>query len=217
MRLVSLSEIDFTPGLDNLVQELDSGAIIQNNILLIRYHGISLHNFLKLSPLESIINLKEVIGNFAFNLWIGNYDRKDDDYSVDSRLYACSIDYSLSGPGFVEDLSHSVSIGAFFQTYDFNNTSDSGWALPDVLLRKLREMNPGEGFFSDIVKRIESVSDREIGKAFAGLHFYRLGSRESIETRYREFLRERRDGLRSAIRLWCSHGYPKGHRMQEQY
>ncbi|HPL63524.1 MAG TPA: hypothetical protein PK587_07140 [Syntrophales bacterium] len=120
MRLVSLSEIDFTPGLDNLVQELDSGAIIQNNILLIRYHGISLHNFLKLSPLESIINLKEVIGNFAFNLWIGNYDRKDDDYSVDSR-------------------------------------------------------------------------------------------------RYREFLRERRDGLRSAIRLWCSHGYPKGHRMQEQY
>lgn len=213
MCLVPLNRIEFSYGFNNLIEGLGSKVILQKSVLLTRYAGITLHNYLKLAPLDSIVNLDELTKSFAFNLWIGNYDRKEGDYSVNQDCRGYSIDYSLCGPGFVDDLD--LSIGAYFQSYDFRNSSDSGWALPDILLDWLRYQNPGEIFFSDIVGDIEGVSDRDIDDAFHGLKFHRMGTSKPINAAYKDYLKSRRDGLRSAVSTWCSHGYPKGHRMQE--
>jgi hypothetical protein len=212
VRLIDFREIDFSPEFDRMLDNLHD-IIIQNRLLLVRFGGISLKNFLKIAFIRDIRNLDAILLNFVFNLWFGNYDKKTDDYVIDSEFVCHSVDYSLSGPGFVPD--NRLSIGAYFQTYDFKHVWDSGWAIADPLIETIRDRGLGIEFFIPMVKQVEMIPDNAIRTAFDGLSFYRYGTGERIDDIFFGFLLERREGIREAVRAWCDAGYPKGERIPE--
>ncbi len=213
MRLVDFSEIGFTPDFDHMLDDVHD-VIIQDRLLIVRHSGITLHNYLKIAPISSIANLDDVIRNFVFNLWFGNYDKKADDYIVDNELICRSVDYSLSGPGFVPD--DHLSIGAYFQTYDYSRVWDTGWAIADPLLAVIRERQYSPEFFLPMIERIEGLSEDTIRAAFEGLAFFRYATRERIDSVWIRFLLERQAGLREAVARWCAEDYPKGTRIPEE-
>jgi hypothetical protein len=213
MRLIDFPRIGFSPEFDRMLDTV-SDMIIQDDLLITRFAGLSLHNYLKTSHAPRIRNLDDILRNFVFNLWFGNYDKKTDDYVVDNDLVCRSVDYSLSGPGF--DPDDRLSIGAYFQSYDFARPWDCGWAISDPFLEVIRERRLGPDFFLPMVERIESLTDATLRAAFEGLSFYRYGAAERIDEVYFRFLLDRQAGIREAVRLWCGEGWPKGIRIPEE-
>jgi len=62
---------------------LPKTKIVKNQtgeILLTDFKGVDMHRFLKLYSIDNIKNKDELLENFIFNLWVGNYDKKDSDY-----------------------------------------------------------------------------------------------------------------------------------------
>lgn len=211
--LVDFCHICFSPVLQKTLHELDE-PIIQDELLLVKFEGISLRNFLKIKKIGQLQNLEQLLHTFVFDLWIGNYDKKEADYVVNSDLIGHSVDHSLLGSGFVDD--YRLSIGAYFQTYDFANVTDAGLALCDPLLHEVRRMRCAVDFFNPMIEGIERLEKGSIQNAFAGLACYHFGTAKRIDDQFLNFLLERQRGLRKAISEWCDAGHPKGIRIPEE-
>ncbi|MEW5746316.1 MAG: hypothetical protein AB1805_12865 [Nitrospirota bacterium] len=211
VRLIDASQVAFSPAFDTFLTRYAEDTIMQRKLLLEEFGGLALENFLKIAKLSKIRNLEQVLHNLVFNVWIGNYDSKEHDYVVNNDLICHSIDYSLTGPGFVDD--YSLSIGAYFQTYDFDNVTDTGWAIADVLLDEIKHKRYTVDFFHPLISVIEGLDADTIKDAFKGLNFYRFGTTARINAAYIEFLLARKEKLRSAVNAWCEAHYPKGKRI----
>lgn len=182
-----------------------SDEIIKDNILITKFSGIPLNEFLKVNTLNDIENENQLLSNFVFNLWIGNYDKKNGDYVIDQNNRAWSVDYNLLGPGF-SDLS--LSLGGYARGYNFDNVAESGWCLGEVLIKYLREKTPVDIFNEEITK-IENLSETKIKKTFDGLTFYREGTNEVINDAFINYLIERRRTLKEKVDLWVKNGFPR--------
>src|SRR3989338_9003472 len=96
------------------ISGLDVAAIptkIDDRVCLTPFTGIALPEFLQCGQLHEIKNREAIFDNVVFNVWIGNYDRKDGDYVVSGDKKVHFIDYHLYGPGFTSDTL--LSIGAY--------------------------------------------------------------------------------------------------------
>jgi hypothetical protein len=209
--LIPLRDLEQTPLFNAIYKNLDGTEYFKNrSILATRYQGIRLEDFLAYSPIDQIRNLDQLIGNFVFNLWIGNYDKNDDSYVVNDDLIGYSIDYNLSGPGFWA--GPRLALGGYGQSFDMENPFDNGWAICPILARHLMTNKIGHDLFEPFFVQIESLSRDEIEAAFAGLGFFRHSSDISINHEYMGFLIERRGRLRKAVKEWYAAGLPRGYR-----
>lgn len=210
-KYIYFNQVEFTPLFDEFLKAINqSETVLQDKLLITRFSGITLSNFIKFSNIEKIKNLNQVLNNFTFNLWVGNYDKKDQDYVIDNDLICQSIDYNLSGPGFI--LNKNYALGAYAQSYDLDQVEDSGWVISPIFLNYIKQKNYKIDFFEEGIRKIENFSNDVIEECFKGLCFYRQSSKETINEEFIKFLVERKFKLRKAIKVWCESGYLRGQR-----
>lgn len=201
---------------DSLIKSFDFNLIVHprvnNNIFLTEYRGISLPEYLATHSFNSIQtsdikNKEEIIKSFVFNLWIGCYDSKDTDYLVDNEKNLISIDYHLSGPGFLA--SPKLSVGAWGEAFDLDNIEDTGWCGGgDKVLEYIRQTNSPLESYQVIINKILSLPKTQIKFVMRGLNFYNQGTSQKINNIYFNFLLERRPKLELAVRQWINARYP---------
>ena len=188
---------------------------IDNNIFLTRFRGISLSRFLNEGgKLQDIKNINEIFDNFIFNLWIGNYDRKDSDYTVGDDKKVYFIDYHLWGPGFKKNAD--LSLGAYAEAYSITDSSDTGWCIGSPnLIQFIKVQKISFDKFLPMIQRIEKLQDSKIKQAINRFRFYDEKNEDEINDTFLGFLLRRRYLLRPAIKTWIEAGYPKGHRPKD--
>lgn len=179
--------------------------IVKDGLQITRFKGIVLNEFLKFNSLTNISNLDELLNNFVFNLWIGNYDKKNEDYVIDQDNKAWSIDYNLLGPGFPDN---SLSLGGNAWSFKFENVADTGWCIGQILSSYLKEKNL-IGIFNNEISKIENLKEENIKKSFKDLFFYREGTTDLINDVFMNFLLERKKTIREKVDLWIKAGYPR--------
>jgi len=199
-KIISDKRINFS---SQFVQPKDK---IDDKVCITKYIGINLEDFLKENQIEKIKNLPQMFENFVFNLWLGNYDKKDSDYvvSLDGLLF--SIDNQLLGPGFKEN--NAIALGAYSRAYDFNSPPDTGCCLARKLIDEIKK-NKNIDFSWPMVKKINSLSIDKIRGTFSGLKFFKEGTNESINEEFIEFLLFRRERLEEKINDWIINKYPR--------
>lgn len=196
------------------ISNLDTVLVpsVTNNVFLSKFCGQSLTKYLESNKFDNLAssdikNKDEVIRSFVFNLWIGNYDNKDEDYLVDSNNNLISIDYHLLGPGFKSD--GNLSLGAWGESFDINQPSDTGWCIGNgKLLFYLRNNTANLSPFEDLINKINSISKLQIKWAMRGLHFYKQGTQENINDLFYNFLLNRRPKLKETIQTWIAADCP---------
>jgi hypothetical protein len=179
----------------------------ENKILITQYKGKSLPQYLKEKGEGKIKNLNDIIKSFVFNLWIGNYDKKDKDYVVTNSGEAYSIDYNLCGPGFRND--DISSIGYFACKFSLSHISDTSYAIGDKLRMITSEKKYDVDFFKQAIMKIEALTVDEIALCFKELNILRETTHENINDLFINFLEHRKKLLRKAIIDWCHSNYIK--------
>jgi len=215
-KAVGLNSLKFKIVSLKRVLNFDIGTVkhgrISENIFLTEFKGVSLTQYLSSKSFKSfassdIKNKDEAIDSFVFNLWIGNYDNKDEDYLVDENKNLISIDYQLLGPGFRDN--PKLALGSWGESFDISDPKDTGWCMGDgQLLNYLHDNVSCWEPFAKIIKRINSLSTMQIRLAMIGLKFYNQGTKENINDVFLNFLLERRSKLEQAIRDWIKVGCP---------
>jgi hypothetical protein len=185
---------------------------INDNVFLTKFHPYDLGSYLNKFNLSDLKNFDEIYKSFVFNLWIGSYDKKTEDYLIDDNHEILSTDYQLSGPGFKSD--SKLSIGGWVAKYSIEIPSHTGWCIEGAILGQetpiinyIKSKKPQIGAFEEYISKIESVSDSDIEKVMESLVFYGEGE-ESINSIYKDFLFERRTKVRTAVVEWINAGYP---------
>jgi len=179
-------------------------------IFLTEKKGKSLPNYLEKKRIDQITNLDHLIKSLVFNLWIGNYDKKDEDYVVVNSGEAFSIDYSLCGPGFRNDDRNSI--GYFACKFSIENVNDTGYVIGEILRRIIINNNYGLNFFEEEILRIEGLTLEEITRQFDNLEIQREVTHENINQIFIDFLMARKLLIRGAISAWIDAGYIKPHK-----
>lgn len=214
-KYIDFNQIESTSLFDEFLTAIRSNeALLHGRLLVNKFSGITLSAFAKFSNIEKIKNLNQALTNLAFNLWIGNYDKKDRDFVVDNNLICWSIDYNLSGPGFPTD--KKFTLGAYAEPYNLEDVEDTGWAISPIFRNYIIQKNLKLDFFDKEIKQIENVANNEIKKCFKDLKFYRADSIEVINDEFIEFLTERKGKVREAIKTWCENNYPVGQRPKKK-
>lgn len=200
----------------NRISNFDPNTIkhdrINNDVFLTELKGVSLTKYLSSNYFETfessdIKNKDEVIFSFIFNLWIGNYDNKDEDFLVDEDKNLISIDYQVLGPGFCDN--SKLALGAWGESFDIDDPKDTGWCIGDgKLLDYLRTNINRWDTFKKLIEKINSLSEKQIKQAMRDLIFYNQGTRENINELFYNFLLERRPKLEKAIKEWIRAGCP---------
>lgn len=208
-QIIKLSQIDFSEDFVEFLNGLPN-QLIKDDILITEFKGIPIRNFLKIQNLEDVTNLNEVIENFVFNLWIGNYDKKDGDYVVDQNGKVWSIDYNLLGPGFKEN--NRLALGAYAEPYDFEEVEDAGWCISEILINELKDGDYNREFFNNIITKIEEISESQIKDAMGELNFFKEGTGQNINSVFVKFLISRQRQLRKKVYEWCEASFPRGSR-----
>jgi len=208
-KIIYLNQIRFDPNLNMTLNQLNK-TYSKDGILISKFEGVSLGNYLKMERLEKIANLDEIVLNSVFNLWIGNYDKKDGDYVVTQSGKAYSIDYNLSGPGGFEDTSLSLGENAY--GYSFRSPNHVGFCIGPSLLKHVKEKARGISFFKPIIAKIESTKREDIENVFSDLSIKNKDG-ENINDLYINFLtlRASKGSLKNAIESWIKEGYPRIH------
>jgi len=186
---------------------------VSDTITATRFNGIPLNQFLKTHTFEEIKNFDEILRGFIFNLWIGNYDRKLEDYVVNEAGEVSHIDYQLSGPGFLAD--SEAAIGAYAQKYYLSNPSDTAWCLEGrldnkigALLQKVQSLSPKIEVFLPHIEQIQQISKTSIEKAIEGLALYSQHNQKVLNADFIDFLIYRQSVLKSAVQEWIDAAYP---------
>ncbi len=214
-KILNVKVPDFLLENINSIDGYDSNEVpdrINDYVFLTRFEKTDLKEFLGIHKFEGIKNSEELYKIFVFNLWIGSYDQKTEDYLVNENNEILSTDYQLSGPGFVSDMD--VSIGGWVAKYSLDNPSHTGWCLEGAILGQetpiveyIKILKPNIDVFEECIKSIEKITESEIEKAMEGLAFYGE-SETSINNSYMNFLLKRRSGIRKAVIDWIEAGYP---------
>lgn len=182
---------------------------IDDNMFITKFEGDKIEKFLSSHRLSDIKNLNQMFENFVFNLWIGNYDKKDNDYVVNNKRIVFSIDYQLLGPGFKSDDSLALGANAWF--YNFDKPEDTGCCLGKFLIDELKNNKSGNSMqvLQPMFSKIKEVNRKTIKKAMNGLTFYRESTKEIINDIFIDFLMYRKDKLEIKIKDWIKMGYPR--------
>ncbi len=213
-KFINYSQIKFSPLFNEFLKSINLDSILtQDKLLVTKFEGITLSNFLKFSKINKIKNLKQVLYNFIFNLWVGNYDKKDEDYVVDNNCLCFSIDYNLSGPGF--QTNNELALGAYAQSYDIDNVGDAGWTTAPLLIQEIRDKQYKVDFFDSEIKKIENISRKDIKNAFNGLNFFKHSTKENLNNEFVEFLTNRKSKIRDAVDDWCNQDYQRSDRPRQ--
>ncbi len=185
---------------------------INNNVFLTKFKQSDLRNYLINSKFENIKNIKEIYNSFVFNLWIGSYDKKTEDYLINNENEIVSTDYQLSGPGFISD--PEASIGGWVAKYYLNIPSHTGWCIEGAIkdqktpiITNIRSEEPKINNFDEYITKIEKIIDLDVEKSMEGLNFFGE-SHININEQYKKFLLNRRFKIRKAVNEWIDAGYP---------
>ena len=162
-----------------------------------------------------INNIEKVYDNIVFNLWIGNYDRKDQDIIIDNKNNLFFIDYHLWGPGFLKDFS--LCLGAYAESYALSNTLDTGWCVGAPTLIDYIRINKSKiNVFEPMLSSILNLNDKDIEQAVLGLSFCdEKGNNIKSDDMIFHF-KSRKNKLRHALINWINDGYPIGNRPEDE-
>lgn len=205
-KILKLNQIEYSPDLIEFLDTIKSETI-KDGILVTEFRGIPLSDFLKVHSVSDIVNFTEILENFVFNLWIGNYDKKNADYIIDQDNRVWSVDYNLLGPGF--NTNKNLALGGYAKQFDINNVDHSGWCLGELLIEQLKTGKYPEELVMPIVERINNLPESRIISSFDGLTFNREASSEHINPDFIDFLLERRKVLKSKVSEWYAAGFPR--------
>lgn len=181
---------------------------IDDRVFLSSYVPDKLAEF-KLQQRESLIeeNIENIVGNIVLHLWVGNYDKKTDDYLVRQDNRIVSIDHQLSGP---HPNYKNKCIGAYAQAFSIEKPQDTGWCvegdgpqtdntLSIIKYLKQREVNYSE--FCAYADMVKDVQEEHINKLMDGILF----DKGSL---YKSFLIDRKAKLEPALRSWINNRFP---------
>lgn len=185
---------------------------INDNIFLTKFSGVNLLEFLQTKKLENIKNLNDIYKFLVFNLWVGSYDKKTEDYLINDEGNLVPIDYQLLGPGFVKDIN--ASIGGWLTMYYMSEPAHTGWCFEGAIkdqetpiIEYVRKTSPGIEVFSEQINTIKNIKIDEIRDAFIGLSFKGQFD-HNINDDFVSFLVERREKLEKTLVDWIQAGYP---------
>jgi len=188
-----------------------STKVVSDNVWLSKYAGITLPEFLVNNSIGEIKNIDKFFENIVFNLWIGNYDRKDYDCLVNENGYLSFIDYHLWGPGFYQD--NSLALGAYAESYSIDDPYDTGWCIGSpYLIQFIREKKVKIESFSHMINKIEIINKKQIESCIVGLSFTDEGGKKLQTELIIGYLIKRKTIIHHALDLWINSGYPKGKR-----
>ncbi len=187
---------------------------IDNQVFLSKYNGVALSKYLVDNNFHSIqdsdiVNKDEVVKSFVFNLWIGNYDNKEGDFLVNDNKELLSIDYHLSGPGFVSD--PTLALGAWGESFDINSVSDTAWCAGGErggVIDYVKRQEHLAAMCQQTIEKIESLPTWKIRWAMRGLYFHHQGTKDNINKDYLNFLLSRRSKIGIAVAQWVNAGFP---------
>jgi len=178
---------------------------------LSRYIGDPLTDYLKYSKIENICNNHIIWDSVVFNLWIGNYDRKDSDYVVDNKNNLYLIDYHLWGPGFL--LGDQLALGAYAESYSLTESQDTGWCVgAPFLLSHFIDKQFKMDKFLPMIEKIQALEDYKIRQSLKELQFTKENGEKLELEIFLSYLFKRRDLLQGVLHNWIRDGYPKGKR-----
>ena len=166
------------------------------NIILTRYvRGVVIS---KLKD-ESTIPLSGVVPLFVFDSWIGNLDKKEDDYILDTKNKLWSIDYQLWGP---RDPEAKKVLGFCAEVYDFTEQNIVKQLTRTAKLRDLlKNLNDSEEL-EEGIRKIENISDKSIENVVKKYNFCgtQENSKNNLNATLTNFLIESRDQVGSKVR-----------------
>lgn len=187
---------------------------ISDNVFLTRLYGQPLPQYLEHQPLTDIRNVADLYANIVFNVWIGNYDRKDEDYLVQDDQIRF-IDYQLWGPGFGSD--PNLALGAYTEGYGLAEVADTGWCVGGPrLIQHLRDRAVGLQVFKPALEAIDHLSPWHIRYAMRRLRLYDEHYQNMINREVVAYLVRRRTVVGSALDHWIRAGYPQGQRPKDK-
>jgi|SRR3989344_1891813 len=125
------------------------------------------------------ININDLMTIFVFDCWLGNFDKKDDDYIIDERGGLMTIDYQLWGP--VDD--SGTTLGFCARLYDLTAENSIRRAVGNSMRKVLTE-NLDKANYETIVRRIESLPDRKIAKLVNKCTILERGSKDKRINEY---------------------------------
>ncbi len=195
---------------------------VNDEVTITKYSGVPLTNFFQDEhTLKDLDDFEEIFRSFVFNVWIGNYDRKAEDYLISTNKQITSIDYQLCGPGFQKDMD--LAIGAYALGYSLEDVNDTAWCLEGslnqnigLLLGRVRsEMIPYKVFLPHI-ETIQKIPEQRIRDCFEDISFYgQFDSR--INEHFVSFLLSRREKIGFTIQKWVTDGYPIKNKMHPEW
>ncbi len=192
---ISMPEIKLVPNdkilnFDQLAKNLKTSEFYDYNfILLSKYSGVQLeeYDFKRIN----MARLREI---FVFDCWLGNLDKKDDDYLIDNKNKLWTIDYQLWGP--IDNSGKSLGFCA--KTYEINKDTLNrciGRKTKKLILNKSKLSD-----FNEIIKRIRKLTNEQISERVNKYQFYKRGSdSEKINHILVVFLNERKKILEKQI------------------
>jgi len=186
----------------------DNFLFNKDRLFITKFEGMRLNKYLENNSLSVLTNLDKAIKNIIFNIWVGNYDNKNDDYIVNKKDQCYSIDYNIAGPGF--HANDELALGYCAQSYSLNEPEDTGYATCEVFLEHIKSSRFTLDYFQDEISIIESVEDDLIRDCFEDLNFVKHTSHENINEVYLHFIINRKPELRKVVEAWCNSGYLRG-------
>ena len=146
-----------------------------------------------------LLDRTAILRTFIFDYFIGNFDKKDDDYVIDVDGQLWSIDYQLWGP--CDDINHAL--GYCGTTYDFSfdnvNNYCIGTRLRSTLVHDPRVVD-------HFVSRIEAITDRQIETLVNRYRFYARDKTRmtTINRMFIDYFLNRRHEMRGSLEAFFS-------------
>tara|TARA_B100001142_G_scaffold329610_1_gene393579 strand:- start:1582 stop:2430 length:849 start_codon:yes stop_codon:yes gene_type:complete len=191
--------------------DYNSEDYISDKVWLSIFSGVTLSEFLKTNSFKDVKNLDIIFDNIVFNLWIGNYDRKDQDILVDQNNNLTFIDYHLWGPGFKKN--SDLCLGAYAEGYDISKVKDTGWCVgAPELLGYIKKIKPSLRRFNKTIEKINSIESNNISEMLRDLTFSDENGNDLENDNFLHHLLSRREKLVEALSLWIENHYPMGKR-----
>jgi hypothetical protein len=180
----------------NILEQINKAEFYNfDNIILTRYiRGVVISQLKDVStiPLSSVLPL------FVFDSWIGNLDKKEDDYILDNKNRLWSIDYQLWGP---RDPEAKRVLGFCAEVYDLTEQNIVEQLTRTARLKDLLKNFNDSNELEECIRRIENVSDKSIENIVKKYNF--CGTQENLKNNLNatltNFLIESRDQIRSKV------------------
>jgi hypothetical protein len=146
------------------------------------------------------MNIDSILKMIVLHVWVGNYDKKSDDYLVTEAGKIISIDHQLSGP---HPQYEQKSIGAYAQPFDINDPADTGWCVEgdggkeaeSKIITYLKKNQVDYASFQKTVQKVKNMSEKTINELMQDINF-------KNKEGYLSYLLKRKHQIESAISNW---------------